>query len=621
MISDRATRPVWLVVTIRIKQPMKDQSLPIWAIIRLILLGLFFSANSAVAFEVSLKLDSAAQALKSTLTNASLVLAAKRDNVTDPQDILAAAQADYGRLVGALYERGHFGPVVSIRINGREAASIPPLTALVNVSRVEVMVSAGPVFRLRKAQIAPLTTATTIPDTFRTGAPAQTSAIRDAALAGVEGWRAVGHAKAQVSSQDIVADHQQARLDVRLQIAPGPRVRFGNLNIAGTSAVRDARVRDIAGVSSGTVFDPAVLERAATRLRRTGTFSSVTLREADTLDQNNAMDVELALVDAKPRRFGFGAELHSNEGVTLSGFWKHRNLLHGAEQFRIEGKVAGLGGATGGVDYHFGIGLTRPSTFNADTDLKFLAEIKQLDEPHYFSRQANVEVSLSRYFSETLTAELGVAYRYSDVKDGLGTRQFSHLAMPLAVTWDRRDNPLNTTQGSYLRAEVMPFLGLGNSASGGRGYMDARAFRSVGANDAVVLAGRLQFGTIVGASIAQTPPDLLFLSGGSNTVRGHSYQSLSITSGGVETGGRSFVGASGEARVRVSGKITAVAFYDVGYIGANSWVDNTGGWHSGAGLGLRYQTAIGPIRLDVAAPITGPDTSGVQIYLGIGQAF
>lgn len=288
---------------------------------------------------------------------------------------------------------------------------------------------------------------------------------------------------------------------------------------------------------------------------------------------------------------------------------------------RIEGEVSGLGGETSGVDYRLRARLVRPSTFNADSDLFISGEIEQLDEPLYFSRHASAEFGILRYYSETLAAEAAVAYRFSDVQDDLGSRQFSHLMLPLAVTWDRRDDILDTTNGTFLRSEAMPFFGLGKSASGARGYVDARAFYSVGAKDGITFAGRLQLGTVVGASIATTPPDWLFLSGGSGTVRGHSYQSLAITSGTAKTGGRSFIGIAGEVRLRVSKNFAAVGFYDAGYIGANSWIDSTGGWHSGAGLGLRYHSGIGPIRLDLAVPVTGQDTKGFQVYVGIGQAF
>ena len=84
-------------------------------------------------------------------------------------------------------------------------------------------------------------------------------------------------------------------------------------------------------------------------------------------------------------------------------------------------------------------------------------------------------------------------------------------------------------------------------------------------------------------------------------------------------GGRSFAAASGELRYGVTDTIGVVAFADAGYVGAELFED--GEWHAGAGLGLRYKTPVGPIRLDVAGPVAGDTGDGVQIYIGIGQAF
>ena len=89
----------------------------------------------------------------------------------------------------------------------------------------------------------------------------------------------------------------------------------------------------------------------------------------------------------------------------------------------------------------------------------------------------------------------------------------------------------------------------------------------------------------------------------------------------VQTGGLSFAGASAEFRAAITDTIGAVAFYDVGLISIDEFFGGTSQWHSGAGLGLRYNTGIGPIRLDVAMPVAGPTGDGVQIYVGIGQAF
>jgi translocation and assembly module TamA len=82
-----------------------------------------------------------------------------------------------------------------------------------------------------------------------------------------------------------------------------------------------------------------------------------------------------------------------------------------------------------------------------------------------------------------------------------------------------------------------------------------------------------------------------------------------------------FLGASAELRARITGSIGAVAFFDAGSIGAGEFFDAAGGFQAGAGVGLRYATPIGPIRLDVAAPAGGNTGQGVQLYIGIGQSF
>ncbi|WP_299844586.1 autotransporter assembly complex family protein [uncultured Roseovarius sp.] len=572
------------------------------------------------SFDAQLHLTQKNDDLRESLSQSSLVLTAKREEITAPLDILSAAQADYGHLVSELYARGYFGPVVKILVDGREAATIPPLAQLKSVKRVMILIKTGPAFKLGQAQITPVSPDTVVPEGFAPGQPARTGVIADAAGAGIDGWRDLSYAKARVVQQSITANHAKAQLNVSMLLDPGPAVTFGQINVPNNSKVRKDRIRRIAGIPRGKPFDPLELERAAKRLRRTGAFSSVTLREAETLGAGDTMDIELDLVDAKPRRFGFGAEVESTEGVTLSGFWMHRNLFGGAERLRIEAEFAGLGGDTEGVDTSLSISLTRPSTFDSDTDLYALIEVEQLDEELFFSDQVTVGAGINHYYSEELEAQIGLAYRYSDVSDELGNRTFTHLTLPLSATWDKRDDELDATEGFYLAFEGLPYYGLDGSESGARAYGDARGYWTLG-DSKVVLATRVQLGTIIGSSLAGTPSDLLFLSGGSGTVRGQSFQSLSVLTGTARTGGRSFVGLAGEARFPLVGNFSGVAFYDIGYVGRNSFPDDTGDWHSGAGLGARYKTAFGPVRFDVAVPVTGPDTSGFEFYIGIGQAF
>jgi translocation and assembly module TamA len=109
-------------------------------------------------------------------------------------------------------------------------------------------------------------------------------------------------------------------------------------------------------------------------------------------------------------------------------------------------------------------------------------------------------------------------------------------------------------------------------------------------------------------------------------VRGQPYQSLGvprtrIAADNTTIGANHFLGGSLEARVKASETIGAVGFIDVGRIDVDGFFTDIGDWHAGAGLGIRYATGVGPLRLDVAAPVSGDTGNGVQFYLGLGQAF
>ncbi|MEX1236044.1 MAG: BamA/TamA family outer membrane protein [Roseovarius sp.] len=594
---------------------------------RIVALAAFALAGSAVHALETLRYEIPAdnENLRDALVNASLIQAAQADGRTDPQDIIAAANADYAQLLGVLYRFGHYSGVIRITVDGREAGSLSPFAQPSGVGEVVVRVLPGPLFAFSEARVAPLAPGTELPEEFRPGGTARARRVGAAADAGIKGWRDIGHAKAEISGENIVADHQTNTLSAQVALTPGPVVTFGDLVQTSESAVRPERLRQIAGLPTGKRFSPEELDRSAKRLRRTGAFKSVALTEAETLRSGDVMDIEMNVADEKPRRFGAGIELSSNEGLTLSSFWLHRNLMGGAERLRFDVKVGGLGSQTGGieggVDYEVGGRFERPATFGADTTLFILGRVAREDEPNYLSDTAELGFGFSRIVTEELTVEAGLGLRYSDETDVFGRREFFHLLVPFKATYDSRENPLDPAGGYYLQAEATPFFSLDDTDSGGRIFLDGRAYRQIDEGGFLTLATRLQFGSILGASLADTPQDFLFYSGGGNTVRGHPYQSLGVTQGAGLTGGRSFVGASAEARFDIAGNFDPVAFFDVGYVGPESIYDDSGRWHSGAGIGIRYATGIGPIRFDVAAPVTGSTGDGVQIYIGIGQAF
>lgn len=560
--------------------------------------------------------------LRESLRAASLLAAARAAKTKDSAEILAAAQADYGRLIAALYADGFFGSSISIQLDGREAAEISPLAAPARVTNVRVRVDPGPRYVLGQAQIAPLASPSHRPPSFRTGQPARTTVLEDATKMAIDGWRGAGRPIARVAEQQITARHDEDRLDVLIRIDPGPVATFGDLEVSGAKRTKPERIREIAGFPKGKTYDPEQLELVAERLRRTGTFSSVTITEASEVGPDGELDVALELAEQKKRRLGAGIEVSTNEGVVLSAFWLHRNLFRGAERFQIDGEIAAIGGETGGTDYSLGARFTRPGTRNADTELFVTGLIEQLNEPDFTSKAVELGVGLSRNLRRNLSGEAGVRLSFAEVTDGLGTEEYRHIFFPIAASWERRNDPVNPSDGFYMSGELAPFAGLSGSESGTRATLDARGYQAL-PDEQLVLAARVQLGTIMGASITGLPNDMRFTSGGGGTVRGQSYQSLNVDlGGGATSGGRGFLGLSGELRYAVNEDFQAVGFVDWGHISADSTPGANGNSHAGAGLGLRYNTGIGPIRFDLAVPISGDSGgSNYQIYIGIGQAF
>lgn len=559
------------------------------------------------------------KAMERDLKAASGLVADKAAKGTGALDLFADARAEYGKLIGVLYGKGHYGPVIHVTIDGREATDIPPLDAPSEIRRIVVKVDPGPRFKFGTTSVAPVTPKTILPPGFATGQVAKSGQVQTAVQLAINGWRDRGHAKAAVAGQGLVADHENSTLNAAITIEQGPVLRFGPMAVHGAQRMSVERVLAIAALPEGKRFDPAAEERSAARLRRSGVFSSVSLTEDEAITAPDLLGITADLVEARLRRYTFGAEVASNDGAKLSGSWLHRNLLGGGERFEITGEAAGIGTQTGGADYTLGVTLDRPATPWPDTELNLGASIAQVNEENTNARIFKLSGGFTQYFSDTVTARAAINFAASDGEDAAGRYAYRALQLPIGVTWDRRDSKTEPTKLFYLEAEAKPFYGFTGTGNGVRLRFDGRAYKGFG-DKRVVLAARVQGGAVFGANILSTPRDDLFYSGGGGTVRGQDYQSLgvTVTDNGTEvkTGGNQFLAGSLEARVKVTGTIGLVGFVDMGLVGQQGGDSD---WQAGAGLGLRYATGVGPVRLDLAVPVKSG--KGVQVYVGLGQAF
>ncbi|SDW73434.1 autotransporter secretion outer membrane protein TamA [Ruegeria halocynthiae] len=578
--------------------------------------------NLASALETTLSAPGASEDLVDRLEETSSVFTSESRGLDTSLEILSAALSDYRTIVQIMYDEGYFSPVVSIKLDGQEAANINSLNVPAQFKRAAILVTPGRKFKFGTAVVQPVAPGTELPEEFARGKTATTGAIQQATSAGVQGWRNTGHAKAEVSDQKVIARHAQARLDATIDLAPGPRLRFGKMIIQGDTDVRHRSIEKISGFPSGEVYSPEQVQKVGTRLRRTGTFSTVSLKEHDEPNPDGTLDFDATFEDLPPRRLTFGAEIASRDGVDVTATWTHRNVFRRAQRLRFEAAIRNIGGAED-IDGRIGLRLDQPDRLGPDDSTFWSALLERRNTENYNVSVASLAYGARRTFSDRLYAEASAGFQWSDADDAYGDgRKFRYFILPFRSEWDERDSKVSATRGYYLDSQVMPFLGFSGSDTGLRMFFDGRAYNDLGTGGRLVLAGRVQLGSVLGPPADGVTPDFLFFSGGAGTVRGQPYESLGIPVGDGVAGGKSFLGLSAEVRGKVTDTISLVGFYDYGVVDTSSFIGSGAEEHSGAGLGIRYDLGgFGPLRFDLAVPVQGNTGDGLQFYLGIGQAF
>ncbi len=588
------------------------------------LLGAFAMSlpTTLAALETTLTAPGGSKELVERLEENSSVATAESRGLDTPLEILSAALSDYRTMVQILYDEGYFGPVVSIKLDGIEAAEISSLSVPAQINRAVITVQTGPKFTFGEAIVQPVTPETELPEEFAVGKVATTGAIQQAASAGVQGWRNAGHAKAEVGSQKVIARHAQDKLDAQIDLAPGPRLRFGKMIIQGDTDVRHRSIEKIAGFPAGEVYSPEKIQKVGTRLRRTGTFNVVAIEERETSNPDGTLDFDATFEDMPKRQLTFGLELASRDGLDLTATWTHRNVFRRAERLRFEAAIRNIGGAED-IDGRIGLRLDQPDRLGPDDNTFWSALLERRNTENYNVTVASLGYGARRTFSDRLYAEASAGFQWSSADDAYGDdRRFRYFVLPFRSEWDQRDSKVSATRGFYLDSQVTPFAGLSETESGIRLFFDGRGYTRVGSSDRLVLAGRVQLGSVLGPSPDGVTPDFLFFSGGAGTVRGQPYESLGIPVGTGVAGGKSFLGLSAEVRGKITEAISLVGFYDYGTVDTSSFIGSGAEYHSGAGLGVRYDLGgFGPLRLDLAVPVQGDTGNGLQFYIGIGQAF
>lgn len=585
--------------------------------------------SDPVHYTVDLKADNLDKDLKDSLSETSMLIADKDKPVSGDLGVVVKARDDRDRLIANLYEKAHYGGVVTITINGTALDALPPTPTFSRSKPVAVAISVdpGPVFKLGKVSLQG-DAAQLDPQKYGLvrGGDAGSLTILKAGDKMVADFKNEGHPLAKLDKRDVVADHSSNTVDVSLKVESGPVAPFGNVGVTGQKSVDPDFIKRYARINEGKPYSPDDLKKASDRLRKLGVFSSVTIREADKLAPDGSIPTTIEVSEGKQRYFGVGAQYSTIDGFGLQGYWGHRNLTGRADSLRIEGSVSRLGETTdvGQLDYTAGITYIRPATFYPSATFTAGLKMQSLHPDAYDANTATVSAGLAYDINDQDTVSAGGEVSYeSDTTDAFGKHNYLTVAIPLEYVRDTRDNKLDPTDGYRAAVSAKPSYEAMEGTIFGSVEGSITGYKGVGANNNVVFAGKLAAGSLLGAnSIEDIPATRRFYAGGGGSVRGYGYQEISpYNSNGDETGGRSYVTASFEARVKITDTIGIVPFVDMGSVTDTAFPDFSD-LRIGAGVGLRYATPFGPIRLDVAVPVKKyDDGTAYGIYAGIGQAF
>ncbi|WP_243368827.1 autotransporter assembly complex protein TamA [Microvirga solisilvae] len=589
------------------------------------------------------------------LKDASTLESLKGDAPPDAESLVRRAEADLPRLTDALWGAGYYNARVVVAVAGIPLSlqTFRPDAAMRTAGSyrsraqvpVQVMVDPGSQFTLRNVDVLdartgrPFSPEELPPRLIRVkpGEPARAADVLAAQAQIVDHFRAQSRPFAKVTRQDPVVIHPQHVMDVGLTVDPGPRAGIGEITVRGAENVDPAVVRSFIYTDPGDPYSPATLTSMRKSILNVEALSSVRIREGETLDAYGNLPLFVDITERPPRVIGASVQYSTTDGPALRAYWAHRNLFGGAERLRFEGNIFYLtenGGRLNDDDAEdfswddlggrFRASFLKPALWGSRNDFLAEALVERDRTEGYTSRLFNGTAGIRHRFSNTFSIQGGIEYEKGQASDILGQIDYTLVGLPLSVTYDSTDDTLNPTRGMKLLASVTPypdFLGSTVPITVAKGT--ASTYWPLDEEARYVLAGRLGLGSIVGAELDEIPANRRFFAGGGGSVRGFGYRTLSPTFLGEPIGGRSLLEASVEARIKITDTIGIVPFVDAGTAFESSYPDFDESIRVSAGLGLRYYTAIGPIRLDVAMPVRREqgDDRGIAVYVGIGQAF
>lgn len=607
------------------------------------------TAVPGVPYTVQIQVDGGDAEVEKIATDTSTLKTLEKEAPPGPPGLVGRGKADIERIAAALMATGRYGAIVDVTVAGVSVSSQSAADAAQRSAKpvpTVVKINPGPVFTFGAVRIQPMDAGASETEIslrktgLESGSPAPSTAVFAAESRIVDQLRNAGYPFAATKGREVTADHSRKQVDVVIKVAAGPRAPFGEVTITGSREVDPKVALGRVPFQPGDRYDPKKIKRYKDELAKLDVYSSIRVREADKPDASGRVPIAVEVEEKKFRYVGAAAKWDSVDGAGVNAYWGHRNLFGGAEKLRIDAGVGRLiSNKPADYEYKLGVHFEKPGIITGYDDL-LVDVIAQRERPDAYWRDGVTGVvAIRRQLTDELAVQIGVEGDYSKVRDTFGEKRFLLVGLPIVATFDNTDDKLDPKEGVRVTLQAAPYYnarGEQKSLNVFKGQISG--YWSFDEDGRYILAGKIGAASIIGpSSTADVPAYRRLFAGGGGSIRGFGYQTASPycnealprppkaldCDSDVPLGGRSLLETSLEARIKVTDTIGVVPFVDAGAAFDKAIPDFKEDIRIGAGLGLRYYTAIGPIRFDVATPVVGRTRNDprVAFYVSIGQSF
>lgn len=418
-----------------------------------------------------------------------------------------------------------------------------------------------------------------------------------------------GFFSGRFTRQGLAVDPQAGVADIELVYQSGPRYRLGAVTFGGDTPLDEELLQRMVAFKPGTPYDSELVAELNNELQSSGYFEGVRVDAAPTAAVGEDIPVDVHLQTRKPRTMGLGLGFSTDVGPRGKANWTRHWVNPQGHSYGWETE---LSAPRQNVGLWYDIPLDPPLT----------------DKLRFAGGYQNEELAGTDTLSKLLTVgpewhsklpsgwQRVISLKYQREEYRLGDDSgLSNLLMPgVSFSYLRSDNRIDPHSGYRLQFDVQAAKeGLVSDTNLLHGNVLLKGLTTLGHNHRFL--GRVQFGgSATNGYKNNIPPSLRFFAGGDQSVRGYDYQSLSPkNSDGDRIGGRYLVAASAEYQYSLAEKWRVATFVDQGNAFNTLELPSL---KTGVGIGVRWVSPVGPLRLDLARALD--DDGGFRLHFSMG---